>query len=117
MSDKKKPFVLPKGGRPLSEIDEETVFKLAETMLPVESIATLLGCNRDTLYDRFSDTLQKGREGRKKSLSTAMWEKALIAKDTTMMIWLSKQHLGYKDSLSEDATQIQFNIQINLNPT
>lgn len=91
-------------------IDTNLLFNLAESMLPVESIATILGCHRDTLYARYSDILQQAREGRKKSLSMVMWEKALIEKDTKMMIWLSKQHLGYKDVLPEDATQINFNV-------
>lgn len=102
-----------KGGQPKKEIDEDEVFRLAQTMLPVESIAQYLGCCRDTLYARFSDTLQKAREGRKQSLSMVMWEKALIEKDTKMMIWLSKQHLGYKDSQPEEATQVHFNVYMN----
>lgn len=102
-----------KGGRPKVEIDEDMVFKLGESMLPVESIAKILECHPDTIYARFSVTLQRAREGRKKSLTMVMWEKALIDKDTKMMIWLSKQHLGYKDQMPEDATQIHFNVHIN----
>jgi len=107
--DEKQLKVVNKG-RPKVQIDTDLLFKLAETMLPVESIAGILGCHRDTLYDRFSDTLQRAREGRKKSLCIAMWEKALIDKDTKMQIWLSKQHLGYKDVQPEDVTQINFNV-------
>lgn len=97
-------------GRPPIKIDADMVLKLAETMLPVESIAAVLGCSKDTLYSRFPDVLQKAREGRKQSLSMAMWEKALINKDTTMLIWLSKQHLGYKEKAPEAASQINFNV-------
>jgi hypothetical protein len=100
-------------GRPLLDIDPEMVYKLGESMLPVESIATILGCHKDTIYARFSDVLQQAREGRRKSLSMVMWEKALLDKDTKMMIWLSKQHLGYKDVQPEEATQIHFNVTCN----
>jgi hypothetical protein len=107
-----KPLV-SKNGRPPVPIDEGLLFKLAESMLPVESIATILGCHRDTLYSRFADVLQRAREGRKKALSMVMWEKALIEKDTKMMIWLSKQHLGYKDTMPTQATAITFNVICN----
>lgn len=103
-------------GRPKKDIDEQMVYRLAQTMLPVESIATVLECTRETLYARFSDVLQKGREDRKQALSSAMWEKALIEKDTKMMIWLSKQHLGYKDSQPEEAQQIIYNVNIKESP-
>ncbi len=109
----RKRFALPVVGRPPAEIDPEVVFKLAETMLPIESIAVLCSCSKETLYERFPDVLQKAREGRKQSLHMAMWTKALIEKNTTMQIWLSKQHLGYKDSMPEEATIINFNVNVN----
>jgi len=110
--DKKKLVTIEHRGRgqPRFEINEELLFKLAESMLPVESIAKIIGCHPDTIYANFSEVLQKAREGRKKLLSMAMWEKALIEKDTKMMIWLSKQHLGYKDVVPESAQQITFNV-------
>jgi hypothetical protein len=100
-------------GRPLANIDEDMVFKLGQTMLPVESIAAILECHPDTIYARFSEVLHRAREGRKKSLSMTMWEKALIDKDTKMLIWLSKQHLGYRDVLPEEATKVNFNVYCN----
>ncbi len=108
-----KTKVCDKGGRPKKDLDPELVYKLAESMLPIESIATILDCHKDTLYARFSDVLQKAREGRRKALSMAMWEKALVEKDTKMQIWLSKQHLGYKDVQPEEASQIHFNVYTN----
>lgn len=109
----KEVVVKNKGGAPKKELDSEMIYKLAQTLLPVESIATILGCHRDTLYARFSDVLQKGRENRKHSLVQAMWYKALEDKDTKMQIWLSKQHLGYKETQPEEATHVTFNVLIN----
>lgn len=106
------PSVPHKLGNPPKVIDEKLLVQLAETMIPIESIATILGCCKETLYSRYPDVLQKAREGRKKSLSMAMWEKALIEKNTTMQIWLSKQHLGYKESIPEEASIINFNVNI-----
>lgn len=100
-------------GRPILDIDEEALYKLAQTLLPVDSIATIMNCSKDLIETRYAGVLQRGRENRKHSLSEAMWSKALYEKDTKMMIWLSKQHLGYKDVIVEESTQIVFNIQTN----
>jgi hypothetical protein len=108
----RKRFLEPvnRGGRKPMVIDVKLLAKLAESMLPVESIGIILGCNKEVLYKRYGDVLQKAREGRKKALCIVMWEKALIDKDTKMMIWLSKQHLGYKDTQPEQASEVNFNI-------
>lgn len=99
-------------GRPRTDIDLKLLEKLGASMLPIESIAVILDCSKATLYanKQYSDVLRKSIEGRKKSLLTAMWEKALVEKDTKMMIWLSKQHLGYRDVAPINATQINFNV-------
>lgn len=109
----RKRFLLPTKKMTPGELDPDVIYSLAETMLPIESIAILLKCGKETLYEHFGDVLQRAREGRKRSLSMAMWEKALIEKDTKMQIWLSKQHLGYKDVMPEEATQISFNVYTN----
>lgn len=101
------------GGRPLIPINPEQVYKLAQTMCSAETIATILGCHVDTLYARFSDILLSGRENRRASLAEKMWAKGLEGNDTTMMIWLSKQHLGYRDKQPDEAVQISFNVYTN----
>ncbi len=86
-----------KGGRPEKEIDEKMLYRLAQTLLTNESIAIILGCSADTLERRFCGLIRKARQQRRQTLSEAMWNKALEEKNTTMQIWLSKQHLGYKE--------------------
>lgn len=107
--------VNPKGiiGKPIKELDKDTLFKLAQTMLPIESIATIMGCSKDLISSRYSDILQAGRDDRRHSLVQVMWHQALYEKDTKMMIWLSKQHLNYKDVIVEESTQIVFNVVTN----
>lgn len=108
-----------KPGRPSKDIDPGTIFRIAQTMLSVESIARILGCCKDTIYANkaFSDALYSGREHRRQSLVEAMWDLALKEKDGRMMIFLSKQHLGYKDSTNDREETHQFNITINEIPT
>jgi hypothetical protein len=101
------------GGRPEIHIDTQKLFIAAQGFLPVEGLARLFDCSADTLYNKYFDILQKAREERKQSLLLVMWEKALIHKDTTMMIWMSKQHLGFKDRQPEEAQIINFNVVVN----
>lgn len=110
---KKRGGVIPGQGRKPMPIDEKLLYKLAQTMLPVTSIATILECSTDTLEKRFYGILQAGRENRRVSLVQKMWHQALFEKDTKMMIWLSKQHLGYRDTPVINATQINFKIVID----
>ena len=49
------------GGRPQKDIQPEMVEKLASIGCTGDEIATVLGCCRDTLYARFSDSLKKGQ--------------------------------------------------------
>ncbi len=104
-------------GRPRKELDEVLLYKLAQTMLSQKSIGIILGCSDDLLQDRYSGILQKGREHRKQSLVEAMWQSALEDRDVKMMIWLSKQHLGYKDTIPDHAAHIHFNVHIDEVPT
>lgn len=100
-------------GNPKLILDADKIELMAASFLPVESIAKIIGCNPDTLYVNYSENLQRGRENRKYGLACAMWHKALEEKDTKMMIWLSKQHLGYRDQLPEEAQKMNFNVYVN----
>ena len=118
MAKKSKKIEAPnKGGRPKAMLDPDAIELMAASFLPVSSIAKILGVNPDTLYARYSENLQRGRENRKYGLACAMWDKALTEKDTKMMIWLSKQHLGYRDQLPEEAKQTHINVYVNEVPT
>ena len=102
-----------KPGQPPLAIDPQQVFRLAQTMCTAETIAAVLDCHVDTLYARFSDVMLRGREERKTKLAETMWSKAIDGKDTSMMIWLSKQHLGYRDKQPDEAVHISFNVYTN----
>lgn len=107
---RKKFTFLARNTVPLSD---DLVYRCAQTMLPVESIATILDCPPHVLHEKYQRALNRGREERKQSLVEAMWHKALVERDTKMMIWLSKQHLGYKENMPEQPTSIQFNVTCN----
>lgn len=78
------------------------VEKLARIQCTDEEIAAVLGCSKSTVSEHkqsdeaFRTAIERGREIGKRSLRRAMWRHALKG-DRTLMIWLSKQHLGMAD--------------------
>lgn len=88
--------------RPRLEIDPDLVEKLASIQCTMIEMAAIVGCSVDTLERRFADTIKKGQEKGKMSLRRAMFQKANEG-NATLMIWLSKQHLGMVDKV-EHAT-------------
>jgi hypothetical protein len=79
-------------------IDLELVYGLAKLHCTNREIASLTGVSVDTLQRQYHDILDKGRDDGKMTLRRSMWDLALNGKNPTMMIWLSKQHLGFSDN-------------------
>lgn len=100
-----------KGGRPKKEIDPKLVFDLSKIHCTVEEIGSIVGCTRETLYQRFSDTMRMGYDEGKKSLKRKMFEVALEG-NTTMMVWLSKQYLGHKDKQPDEVPNTVINVNV-----
>lgn len=91
-------------GRPKIEINERIVLGLAKILCTNEEIAAVVECHPDTLVDRFSDLLKKGREQGKASLRREQYRLA-VKGNPTMLIWLGKNHLGQSDKVQvEDKT-------------
>jgi len=106
------PVVKKKGGRPKLNIDPKIILNLAMIHCTVQEIASIVGCSHETIYARFSDVLRKGHDEGQMSLKRKMHEKAL-AGDTPMLIWLSKQRLGYRDKQPDDVAITNFNVFVN----
>lgn len=68
-------------------------------------IASILGVSEKTLRSRpgFLPAYRKAREGGKMSLRREQFKKA-EAGNTTMLIWLGKQHLGQSDQVRNEQT-------------
>lgn len=86
--------------RPKLEIDEETVKKLAALNCSMEEIGHVVGCSIDTLERRFAAAIKEGRSHGKVSLKRKMFDTALGG-NVAMMIWLSKNLLGYTDKTEQ----------------
>ena len=84
--------------RTITEQDRELIYKLAAIHCSNKEIASIVGLHIDSLQRAFKDILAAGRENGKGKLRRKMWEQALNG-NTTMLIWLSKNHLGMTDNV------------------
>lgn len=92
-----------RAGRPKKEIvltPEQLIEDMAKIGCTAEEIATVTGIARSTVYERFSDALEKGRAAGKESLRRAQFKTA-IGGNAVMQIWLGKQYLGQTDKLPD----------------
>lgn len=101
--------------RPRKEIDREEVQKLAAINCTVDEIADFFNVSKRTIQRRFGTILKKGRSQGKISLKRLMYTKAKEG-NVTMMIWLSKQMLGYADKVdqtveAENTTHVTYDTQ------
>lgn len=81
---------------PRKILDERQIEELASINCTVAEIAAVMGVDKRTLERRYAAVIQKGRECGKESLKRMMWGKVKEG-NVVMMIWLSKQMLGYTD--------------------
>ena len=108
-----------KGGRPLHQLDYETLDNLCEIMCTAEEIANILNIDRDTLsaalkrdgHGGFSAYYKKMSSDGKRSLRRVQHEQALKG-NTTMMVWLGKQYLDQTDKQNID---LNANVNVNFN--
>jgi len=84
--------------RPKLDLDEQQIEDLAEINCTVEEIASVMRCDKRTLERRYAASIKRGREQGRSSLRRMMWGKCKEG-NVTMMIWLSKQILGYTDKM------------------
>jgi len=94
--------------RPKAEIDFDKVDEYLQAQCSGTSIAGILGICPETLYSAVEEkynlgfsaySAQKKSEGRE-VLRKTMWDKA-IEGNVVMQIWLSKQYLGFSESLDK----------------
>lgn len=103
---------LPKKmGRPAKDLDPKLIKDLAMIHCTKEEIATIMGCNVDTLYANFSEIMREGDEEGKKSLKRKMHEIAMGG-NVTMLIWLAKQRLGHRDRQPDEVASTVINVQV-----
>ena len=110
-----KPTAKPVMGRPRTPIDWPDAEYLASIQCTCKEIAGSFGLTDDTLMSRCKDELgitysewyKLHSEGGKSSLRRSMWKMATAERpNPAICIWLSKQHLGMRDSFEEERPQL-----------
>ena len=94
-----------KTARPLAEVDEGQVFKLAQFGCTYDEIGSFFDVNGDTIRRRFAPTVAKGRDYLKRVIRKKQVELAMRG-DRTMLIWLGKQLLDQKEPALLQQTNI-----------
>ena len=84
-------------GRDKVVIAEEEFYKLACLHTTWKDLSEFFGVPVGTLRDNFADIYIKGTQTTKQKLRQKMFETAMNG-DRVMMIWLSKNWLGYSDT-------------------
>jgi len=86
-----------KSRKPRKEIDREVVIKLARLHCNQQDIARWFGVDKNTIAKRFGTEIELARQETKAKLRRKMLEEAMNG-NTTMLIWLSKNMLGFSDN-------------------
>jgi hypothetical protein len=99
---------MAKTGRPRIEINWDELDKLCTIHATQEEVASWFRCSVDAINDNckrekgmsFPEYSAQKADVGKSSLRRQMWQLALKG-DKTMLIWLSKQHLNFKDQAEQ----------------
>lgn len=97
-----------KRGRPQKEIKQDIFENLCSIQCTLSEISAVFGCCEDTIENwckrtynmNFSEVYKNKSALGKISLRRNMFK--MSATNTTMAIWLSKQHLGMRDNFDND---------------
>ena len=91
-------------GRDKVVIPEEEFYKLACLHTTWKDLSDFFGVPVGTLRDNFADLYIKGTQTTKQKLRQKMFETAMNG-DRVMMIWLSKNWLGYSDNGPQEGNE------------
>lgn len=98
------------GGRPRHPLDWKEAERLAGINCTAQEMGTWFGLDDETISRKcleengltFAEWYKKHSNDGKRSLRRRMFTAALEEGNTTMMIWLSKQHLDMKDKIESN---------------
>ena len=79
-------------------INIEDVKKLAALHLTYKDMADYFGCKENTFRDNFRSIVERARQKTKQRLMEAMLETAIVKQNPTILVWTSKNLLGWQDN-------------------
>lgn len=87
--------------RPRIELNLRSIEVMASIGCTNIDIALIVGCSVDTIENRCSAVLAKGRANGREKLRRMQWKLAANG-NATMLIWLGKQMLGQADQIKTE---------------
>ena len=96
----------------LTEHDLTTLYDSVKIGMTVEKAAKLLQVKPDTIHNHFQHVLDQAHAARDRELLNTMWNVATAKNNVTMLIWLSKQYLGFTDKTQTETMNANFDIII-----
>ena len=86
-----------KMGRPVKEIDEDLLYKLAQIHCTMKEMVDIIGVSEDTLKRRYAGLIDKGKAEGKMRLRRKQIEVAMSG-NPALLIFLGKSMLGQSES-------------------
>jgi hypothetical protein len=84
--------------RPRKVLNKGLVLKLSAHGLTQEEIASVCDCSVSLITKKYHDVWERGQTMMKASLKRRQFHVAMKG-NTTMLVWLGKQHLGQRDNI------------------
>lgn len=97
---------MAKGGRKPIPIDEKLLETLTKVHLSTETIASCLGCSKDTLERRFAAKMELWRSQSKGKIAQVLYDEALNKREPWALKTIAQRHLGYADKV-EQSTKVE----------
>ena len=97
---KRRPGV--KTGRPLKNLPEKRIARLAKIGASANLIAHIVGCDESTIRERFPD-LVRGKDAEGKAELLAAQHKLAVSGDGRMLVHLGRHRLDQRDAPPDDA--------------
>lgn len=91
----------------------ELVVRLASRGVPQTFIAAKIGITDDTLRKQYERELSIAYADQAVDLCGAMYQKAIIEQDTTMIIWMTKNLLGWRGDQGAQQESPKITIVLN----
>lgn len=87
------------------KLDKKLIVELAHIQCTNSEIAAIVGCNIDTLHDRFSEVIAQAREAGHESLRRAQWKKAVHEGNPSLLMWLGRFYLKQREEMTFTSTE------------
>lgn len=103
MADQEEEVKKGKGGRPLKEVDEKLLEKLAKLHLSDKAMADCVGVHVDTLHTRYSEKIEIWRSKSKGKIAEVLFDEGLNRRREYAVKMLAQKHLDYADKVEKQS--------------